>query len=532
MKHFFKLFFLVCLMLSISNCASFKRFESTGTNVDLDGDNKIDAQYLDDHASNHEVGGSDSVFPADPNADRCLKWNDTSGETEWVDCNSVGVTDHGSLTGNDDNDHGEIYYTEAEIDALLASLQTDDISPSTTQTVTIVDSGDGSPAVDTLTPTVDVSISRLDVTCSDTDGCTPTMSETSMVDGQIIVIVNVSANDLNFIDDPGILEMIGDHTMVLGQYEQIALQYVTDRWIMINASEVTDFLSSSGTVLANISGTVQGITIDDDLSSTSGSDDTVPSAKATKDYVDSFVGCFDGTSRSSAPSSPIDGCVYVSQNGAGADWPGETVQGTTDYFVQYNGANYLPWPLDSPRLVTLAHAVQDAEPSYVVGTCAWADADGSWDPDTEVTGTDPYLVCRNASSWVTIRKQDGTLLVSKLQTASNVITDADGRVLIASEMNSVADATGTGDWDIPADQCDTASGKWFKIRSTGAHVNSLTSNDAADQFVLADGTVLTAGNELDTGGAIYNFCFVSCEAANKWFVSGEFGTCADGGLPD
>ena len=35
------------------------------------------------------------------------------------------VTDHGDLTGLDDDDHGAIYYTEAEIDALLHAELTD-----------------------------------------------------------------------------------------------------------------------------------------------------------------------------------------------------------------------------------------------------------------------------------------------------------------------------------------------------------------------------------------------------------------------
>lgn len=37
------------------------------------------------HKERHAVTGSDSVFPADPNADKFLKWNDTSGAIEWAD---------------------------------------------------------------------------------------------------------------------------------------------------------------------------------------------------------------------------------------------------------------------------------------------------------------------------------------------------------------------------------------------------------------------------------------------------------------
>jgi hypothetical protein len=42
------------------------------------------------HASEHAVGGADSVFPADPNADRYLKWNDTGGALEWATVSSSG----------------------------------------------------------------------------------------------------------------------------------------------------------------------------------------------------------------------------------------------------------------------------------------------------------------------------------------------------------------------------------------------------------------------------------------------------------
>lgn len=42
------------------------------------------------HASQHAVGGSDSVFPADPGADKYLKWNDTSNAIEWAEVSAGG----------------------------------------------------------------------------------------------------------------------------------------------------------------------------------------------------------------------------------------------------------------------------------------------------------------------------------------------------------------------------------------------------------------------------------------------------------
>ena len=37
------------------------------------------------HATRHAVGGADAVFPADPGADKFLKWNDGSDVIEWND---------------------------------------------------------------------------------------------------------------------------------------------------------------------------------------------------------------------------------------------------------------------------------------------------------------------------------------------------------------------------------------------------------------------------------------------------------------
>ena len=44
------------------------------------------------HASSHAVGGSDAVFPADPGADKYLKFNNTSNLIEWADAGSSGAT--------------------------------------------------------------------------------------------------------------------------------------------------------------------------------------------------------------------------------------------------------------------------------------------------------------------------------------------------------------------------------------------------------------------------------------------------------
>ena len=50
-------------------------------------DGKADAT----HASRHSVGGADAVFPADPGADRYLKWNDTTNAIEWGEVTGTGA---------------------------------------------------------------------------------------------------------------------------------------------------------------------------------------------------------------------------------------------------------------------------------------------------------------------------------------------------------------------------------------------------------------------------------------------------------
>jgi len=56
----------------------------TEVKQDLDLEIGIDVA-AQTHASQHAVGGADSVFPVDPNADKYLKYNNTSNALEWAD---------------------------------------------------------------------------------------------------------------------------------------------------------------------------------------------------------------------------------------------------------------------------------------------------------------------------------------------------------------------------------------------------------------------------------------------------------------
>lgn len=48
-----------------------------------------DTLYADQtHADTHQVGATDTIFPADPDADKVLQWDDSAGEFVWIDAGS------------------------------------------------------------------------------------------------------------------------------------------------------------------------------------------------------------------------------------------------------------------------------------------------------------------------------------------------------------------------------------------------------------------------------------------------------------
>lgn len=72
-----------------------------------------------DHASNHAVSGSDTVFPADPGADKYLKWNDTGSAIEWADV--TGATPAAHKDTHDPEDGSDAL--DADVAAEIASVQ-------------------------------------------------------------------------------------------------------------------------------------------------------------------------------------------------------------------------------------------------------------------------------------------------------------------------------------------------------------------------------------------------------------------------
>jgi hypothetical protein len=91
---------------------------------------------------------------------------------------------------------------------------------------TIADNANGGTAATlTLVPAT----SNVELTCSDAQGCDITLSETGVLDGTIVHIVNVSANTCNFADTSGVTELAG--AFAAGQYDSITLRYIVDRWV-------------------------------------------------------------------------------------------------------------------------------------------------------------------------------------------------------------------------------------------------------------------------------------------------------------
>ena len=54
-----------------------------------------------DHESQHAVSGAETVFPADPNADRYLMWDDVPGELVWDAGGGGSVDTSGTPVAND-----------------------------------------------------------------------------------------------------------------------------------------------------------------------------------------------------------------------------------------------------------------------------------------------------------------------------------------------------------------------------------------------------------------------------------------------
>ena len=187
-----------------------------------------------------------------------------------------------------------------------------------------------------------------------------------------------------------------------------------------------------------------------------------------------------------------------------------------------------PWAdnevADNLSLSLLKLTALAAEPTEVVGEIYLADHT-TWDP-CGLDGTDPYyVICTAADTFVVLFDVAGNFYFSTIQAAMKVIPDADGITLTASQMNAVIVATNASEVQIPADQCDTVTGKWITVKQTGAYAVDIAVLDAADDIYMTDGTKIEGTtHEIQTAGASGNQITLMCIAVNEWWVTGEIGT--------
>ena len=152
--------------------------------------------------------------------DRCFRVN----EFEQFSFDTVGLIVGGEIQASQSND---IVAT----DDLKATdnVEGREFVYNASQNIDIADSGDANPA--SLTSTIDHNL--VIVSCLDADGCNLTLSETNQNDMHII-IVNDSANIVNFSDTAGVTELAGAFAM--GQYDSLTLVYAGDRFVELSRS--------------------------------------------------------------------------------------------------------------------------------------------------------------------------------------------------------------------------------------------------------------------------------------------------------
>lgn len=98
------------------------------------------------------------------------------------------------------------------------------------QTLTVAADGAGTAAAADLTPTRPY----IEIDCQDTDGCNITMKEASALEGELIRIVNISANTVNFADTGAVSELAG--AFAAGQWDSITMVYEGTRWVETSRS--------------------------------------------------------------------------------------------------------------------------------------------------------------------------------------------------------------------------------------------------------------------------------------------------------
>lgn len=289
------------------------------------------------------------------------------------------------------------------------------VSPETPQTQTIPDSGDGNPASAELTPTTGIQYAIVQLTCSDSDGCDNSsgISETSMVDGQVVAYHNDSANAITFSNAAGNLLTIGALDVVLQEDEWLITVYDSggSAWVAQNSMTVAQLLSSGKIIYMNGSGIITTLDVITDGSTPPGDDSSILTEDAIDALISAAVGAYSITLQTSDPTlSPgqvaaVDASAYNP-----CDIP--TTTAAYDYLVMGVGSgNMIPLKtLDgTPIIMDSAPGTGSASTCVAVKNHVYYwDPNGGWAPDSEVSTSLNWAASRyNGSDYITERDDSG-----------------------------------------------------------------------------------------------------------------------------
>jgi hypothetical protein len=235
-----------------------------------------------------------------------------------------------------------------------------------------------------------------------------------------------------------------------------------------------------------------------------------------------------------------DGTVYVCNpdatddfcNGDGGDsWDEVGVAEANNLEITYppnvaDGEVYIgTGPGAGAWVAGLAACAPDEKPEYVPGspdtiTCEAIGGLGSAD----ISGLD-VSADTNLAVTAPVVLTDGTISVNE---NASIATSTGGTLAI----NTATIATVAGDYDLPDDACDSATGNWVVLYVRDAEAVSLTVNDSSDTINYY-GLSLGANDELDSPGpgtALASVAVV-CFETNNWYATSSMGAWTDGGVP-
>lgn len=264
---------------------------------------------------------------------------------------------------------------------------------------TCTSTGNGSAQALTLTV---VGKSYIALTQSDPDGCALTLSETSAQDGQILTVVNISANSASFADSSGVQEMTGGTTVTLAQWAAVSFIYRSDRWVAqsgggggsgapTSATYITQ--TADGTLSAEqamgllATGIVKSTTTSGVQSiAAAGTDYVAPGAVTTSGLTQATARIL---GRTTASTGAIEELTSVPATLGGT---GLTALPTDDQILVSNGSVNQPKSIPDCNVITEKLLYDDATNVFSCQTDQVASGAGSGDFVGPASATDEALV--------------------------------------------------------------------------------------------------------------------------------------------